>query len=131
MLCSFEVYFDFLAGKPLIHRMKLRVLPNPLAVVPGLHEVSILFCVSGDCREWKEKLPNSMRSKLEKDNSTSFHGIEEHIIIAALGKANLNKFPYLPSDRSSFSPLVVGLLSQLASYQLIESPEVKDLLKNM
>ena len=114
-----------------MHRMELSVLPNAAVTVAGGHLVTVLFCVGGDCQQWKQALPDCLRAKLDVDNSSCFRGIDEKIISAALGTENLNNFPYFSDGRTSFSPLITGLLSQLASYQLMESSVVTDFAKEI
>jgi len=111
----------FSVGKPLVHRMTLDVLPNPSVVVPGGHPVTIVFCVSGVCQEWVNALPAETKNKIESNNSTPLSFLEEHAMQSGLEKSNLNGFPFIPAGRKYFSSLTTGLLSQLATYQLVES----------
>jgi hypothetical protein len=45
-----KLYSCFIGGKPLVHRMTLDVLPNPMVVVPGMHSATVVFCISGECQ---------------------------------------------------------------------------------
>ena len=101
--------------------MTMDVLPNPLVVVPGNHTTTVVFVVSGECQEWKDSLPEDMKERLEKDNASPLSFIEEQAMQTGLEKSNLNKFPFLPQGRKYYSSLTTGLLSQLASYQLMQS----------
>ena len=115
------VSYMFSVGKPLVHRMTLDVLANPSVVVPGGHPVTIVFCVSGVCQEWSNALPAETKKKIESENAVPLSFLEEHAMQSGLEKSNLNGFPFIPAGRKYFSPLTTGLLSQLATYQLMES----------
>ena len=105
--------------------MTMDVLPNPLVVVPGHHKVTIVFCISGDCQQWQHLLPVETQKRLEDDNRRPLSTLEEDDMLSGVTKSNLNGFPFIPLGRLYYSSLTTGLMSQLASYQLIKS--AKDL----
>ena len=110
-------------GKPLVHRMILDVLPNPLVVVPGNHQTTVVFCISGECKVWTDALPPDMQEVLRRDNAAPVPALEEQAMQLGLMKSNLSKFPYFPVGRLYYSALVAGLISQIASYQIFQSAE--------
>mmetsp|Transcript_14186 Transcript_14186/g.19411 ORF Transcript_14186/g.19411 Transcript_14186/m.19411 type:complete len:605 (+) Transcript_14186:2-1816(+) len=109
------------AGKPLVHRMTLDVLPNPLIAVPGDHKVVVVFCISGECKDWSDALPKDTKALLIKDNATEASEFDEKKMQSGLMKCNLNKFPCFPVGRLFYSKLTAGMLSQLATYQIMET----------
>jgi len=110
-----------IAGKPLVHRMTLDVLPNPLIAVPGDHKVVVVFCISGECKDWSDALPKDTKALLIKDNATEASEFDEKKMQSGLMKCNLNKFPCFPVGRLFYSKLTAGMLSQLATYQIMET----------
>jgi len=116
-----KLYSCFIGGKPLVHRMTLDVLPNPMVVVPGMHSATVVFCISGECQQWTDALPEEMQKKLLEDNAVPLSFLEEQAMQFGLAEVNLNKFPFIPTDRKIFSSLTSGLLTQLAAFQLLES----------
>ena len=101
--------------------MSLDVLPNLLVVVPGMHSVTVVFCIGGECQQWTDALPAEMQKKLLEDNAEPLSFLEEEAMQFGLADANLNLFPNIPKERKVFSSLTTGLLAQLAAFQLSES----------
>jgi len=101
--------------------MTLDVLPNPLIAVPGQHKVEVVFCISGECKDWSDALPKDTKTLLMKDNATALSDIDEKKMQSGLMKCNLNKFPYFPVGRLFYSKLTAGMMSQLATYQIMET----------
>jgi len=108
-----------LQGQPLAHRMKLKVLPNPLIGVKGNYEVDIIFVFSGESKEFENKLPDDTKEKLKKDRASQ-HG---KLVDSGFAEGNLEHYPYIPVSEHVYPPILVGLLSQLASYTLMSQKD--------
>jgi len=100
--------------------MKLKVLPNPLIGVKVNYEVDIIFAFSGECQEFENKLPNDTKEQLKKDRAGK-HGM---LVDKGFADGNLEHFPYIPLGEHDYPPILVGLLSQLASYTLMSQKDV-------
>lgn len=58
---------------------------------------------------------------MQKDNAQPLSEAVELEMEAGLKKCNLNMFPYFPVRRLYYSSLAASMLSQLASYQIMQA----------
>ena len=86
----------------------------------GNYEVDIIFAFSGVCQEFEDKLPSDTKEKLKKDRA----GKHDALVDAGFKEGNLQHFPLIPVGEHDYPPILVGLLSQLASYTLMSQKEV-------
>ena len=98
------------------HKMTMAVLPNEIIGVRGGYEVNMIFTVSGHCGEFVAKLPKEIQREIHKDSKEK----ESFLTSKGLTEKNLHNFPYIGVGALKYSPELVGLLSQLASYSLRE-----------
>ena len=89
-------------------------------IVKGNYEADILFAFCGECQEFEDKLPADIKDQLSRDRAT------EHCVLvdAGLIDGNLKHFPYIPISEQEYPPLLVGLLSQLATYTLLSEKDI-------
>mmetsp|Transcript_600 Transcript_600/g.1005 ORF Transcript_600/g.1005 Transcript_600/m.1005 type:complete len:569 (-) Transcript_600:37-1743(-) len=113
--------------KPATFLIHTKVLPNQHICVPGNHNVSILFVVNHVSPCWENSLPQCIRNRWKNDEekSSSFIQFLERI---GLLKSNLKGFPYIPLQEFDYQPVLVNLMSQLTTWQLMES---KDLIEEL
>jgi len=113
------------AGLPLAHKMTLRVLPNELVRVNGGYSIDIVFFLWGECKGWVDRLPGEVLEQMSQDNHMSHLGQQLADITSELGvvEGNLFQFPFIPLNRLKYSPLLFGLMAQLAAFQLLEHAE--------
>lgn len=104
---------------PLSYTLRTRVLPNSLICVPGGHEAEILFIINSYSEDWQSLLPIDVQQRMKSDNFPS--RIDEDLMEIGVEPTNLRNFPYIPITRLSYSPLLVGLLSQQASWSVMQS----------
>ena len=96
-----------------------QIIINPSQFV-GNYEVDIIFAFSGKCQEFENKLPDDTKEKLKKDRAGK-HGA---LVDAGFAEGNLEHYPYIPVGEHVYPPILVGLLSQLASYTLMSQKDV-------
>ena len=89
-------------------------------IIEGNYEADILFAFCGECQEFEDKLPADIKEMLRFDRNNK-HGI---LADAGLIDGNLEHFPYIPISEQDYPPLLVGLLSQLATYTLLSEKDV-------
>jgi hypothetical protein len=117
------------AGAPAVHSMKMTVLPNEKAGVPGKHDVEIVFVLNSMPESWATQLPADTKQRLKDDQKLD--KTEGTMMNNSLIAADLNSFPFIPLGRLKYSALLVGLLSQLASYHIIShAEEIQAMLAN-
>jgi len=63
-----------------------------------------------------------VQQTLKKDRASKHNLLVE----AGLVDGNLEHFPYIPINEQNYPPLLVGLLSQLATYTLLSEKKVLD-----
>jgi hypothetical protein len=86
----------------------------------GNYEVDIIFVFSGESKEFENKLPDDTKEKLKKDRASK-HG---KLVDSGFAEGNLEHYPYIPVSEHVYPPILVGLLSQLASYTLMSQKDV-------
>jgi len=86
----------------------------------GNYEVDIIFVFSGESKEFENKLPDETKEKLKKDRASK-HG---KLVDSGFAEGNLEHYPYIPVSEHVYPPILVGLLSQLASYTLMSQKDV-------
>jgi hypothetical protein len=113
--------------KSLSFLLRTNVLPNPEICIRGNHLVEILFIVNSYSAEWESLLPTDTQQRMSDDNSSSPLG--QQLMEINAEPTNLRNFPYIPVSRLKFSPLLVGLLAQQATWNVIQNrSEIEDLL---
>jgi hypothetical protein len=113
--------------KSLSFLLRTNVIPNPAICIRGNHQVEILFIVNSYSAEWESLLPAETQQKMSDDNSTSPLG--QQLMEINVEPMNLRNFPYIPVSRLKFSPLLVGLLAQQATWNVLQNrSEIEDLL---
>ncbi|WIA11773.1 hypothetical protein OEZ85_011867 [Tetradesmus obliquus] len=145
------------AGGPTHHLATYDVLENPYEGVPGGWKVQILWVVTQPQRAWEKRLPASVSALISAarslnpptDNSRITGGIQtagemilslvSNIVSKAgegtwLGEQDvlgLAKYPFVPTFTANFSPLLTQLLTQQASWQMLElAPQLQQLLQS-
>lgn len=89
-------------------------------IIEGNYEADILFAFCGECQEFEDKLPSDIKTQLSLDKASE-HGV---LVDAGLIDGNLKHFPCIPISEQEYPPLLVGLLSQLATYTLLSEKDV-------
>ncbi|KAF6265849.1 hypothetical protein COO60DRAFT_1697550 [Scenedesmus sp. NREL 46B-D3] len=143
------------AGGPAHHLATYTVLENQFEGIAGGWQVQILWVVTQPQRTWEERLPGNVAAIIRAarrlnpptDNSKIMGGIQtagemilsllSNIVSKAgegtwLGEQDvlgLAKFPFVPTFNANFSPLLTQLLTQQASWQMLElAPQLQQLL---
>ena len=116
----------FNRGKPTVYRMKLDVLRNDLISVRGGYKTTVVFCVSDHCQEFINALPDDTKKQLQEDNDPdkAFVDMTDKEFSYGIRRANLRKFPLYPVGWLAYEDVTIGLLSQLATWQIYESKEL-------
>lgn len=113
------------AGLPLSHKMTIPVLPNDLINVGGGYTATVLFFIWDECKSWVDRLPAEIKDQMDGDNHRS-HIVQEVVVAASasgLVEGNLFRFPFIPLNRLKYSPLLFGLMAQLAAFQIMENSD--------
>lgn len=107
--------------------LRTNVLPNPAICIKGNHAVEILFIINSYSAEWESLLPAETQQIMSDDASLS--PPEQRLSEVNSEPTDLWNFPYIPVSRLKYSPLLVGLLSQQATWNVLQNKsEIEDLL---
>jgi hypothetical protein len=114
--------------KSLSFLLRTNVLPNPAICIRGNHPVEILFIVNSYSAEWESLLPTDTQQRMS-DYNLSSPPLGQQLMEINAEPTNLWNFPYIPVSRLKFSPLLVGLLAQQATWNIFQNKsEIEDLL---
>ena len=84
------------AGKPLVVRKKLNLIPNKFAGIYESREVDMIFCFNGEVKEFQDRAKIPKSAKIDKD------------------------FPYADTFNCDYNVGEVNYLSSICSYNLVE-----------
>jgi hypothetical protein len=114
-------------NKSLSFLLRTNVLPNPAICIRGNHAVEILFIINSYSAEWDSLLPAETKQKMSEN--TSLSPLEQRLSEVNSEPTDLWNFPYIPVSRLKYSPLLVGLLSQQATWNVLQNKSaIEDLL---
>lgn len=138
-------------GKPCIYLLQTRALANHHVGVPGGHHVELLFLTSDAPAPWLNALPQEVRQKLPKVTQKSdtpliddneecivdsiediFNNLNEktkevkEIMRVLFHRSNLKDFPSPLTTSLDFSVELVSLLTNLMTWQVLESKSFFD-----
>lgn len=97
------------------------VLPNKFISIPGNHNVSVLFIINSYSSNYYDLLRVETKQQIDNDNNTNL--INKKLMELGILPTNTMNFPYIPVSRLFYSPLLVGLMSQQASWSVVENKE--------
>jgi hypothetical protein len=107
------------AGKAVCHRMTMPVLANPHVGVIGGYEVEVLFIMNAAVAEWENALPPDTKSLLKRQRRSD-DLVNRVLMATSIKDADLYDFPCTPINRLNYSPLLVNMLSQLATWNILK-----------
>jgi len=115
-------------NKPAVYLLETTVLPNDLINVPGGHKVAIVFVLIYAAPSWLKALPQEVQARITHDQSIGKADDVEY----KMGKpANLLKFPYTSLKYFSYTPALVNLMSNMMTWQVVQSKPIIDKLLAM
>jgi hypothetical protein len=111
------------AGKAVCHRMKMPVLANPRVGVTGGYEVEVLFIMNAAVGDWENALLKDTKALLTKERIQDHDIVRRLLMGSSVKDADLFDFPHTPINRLNYSPLLVNMLSQLATWNIVTMKE--------
>ncbi|KAG2442832.1 hypothetical protein HXX76_002911 [Chlamydomonas incerta] len=103
------------AGQPALHRAAYTVLDNAAQAITGGWTVEVLWLVNMRSRQWESQLPADTQAFLNSSRDDK--------------SSDLRHYPYISTFTANYSPELVTLLSQQASWSLLQAaPELRELL---
>ncbi|GIL43121.1 hypothetical protein Vafri_957, partial [Volvox africanus] len=103
-------------GQPAIHRASYSVLSNPMQAINGGWQVEVLWLINMQARQWEELLPNETQTFLNLSRADT--------------GSDLHHYPHISTFTTNYSPQLVTLLSQQATWTVLQAaPELLDLLE--
>eukprot|EP00928_Gymnodinium_smaydae_P034525 TRINITY_DN24441_c0_g1_i1.p1 TRINITY_DN24441_c0_g1~~TRINITY_DN24441_c0_g1_i1.p1 ORF type:complete len:562 (-),score=87.86 TRINITY_DN24441_c0_g1_i1:55-1740(-) len=94
------IYQQHASGRPLVARVKSRVLPNMYQGVEGNYDVDMVWIFNGGADAWREHVPEETCESLE------------HVA---------KRFPYISVNLLDYPPLLVNCMSNLAAWNVFEA----------
>ncbi|GBF94754.1 hypothetical protein Rsub_07637 [Raphidocelis subcapitata] len=111
------------AGKSAVHRARYPVLDNPAKAVAGGWQVEVLWVINAQIREWEKALPIESQDLIDDNRRGQPPKLSDRL-------AGLKAFPYVSTFQADYSPELVTLLSQQATWQLLQArKDVEELMK--
>ncbi|GFR41215.1 hypothetical protein Agub_g1888, partial [Astrephomene gubernaculifera] len=110
------LYGGLAMGQPAIHRASYPVLDNAAQAITGGWQVEVLWLINMQSREWEDQLPNDTRTFLNDSRNDK--------------DSDLRHYPYISTYTTRYSTELVTLLSQQASWSVLQTaPELSELLQ--
>ncbi|PNW85074.1 hypothetical protein CHLRE_03g170600v5 [Chlamydomonas reinhardtii] len=103
------------SGQPALHRASYPVVDNAIQAITGGWTVEVLWLVNMQSRQWESQLPNDTQAFLNSSRDDK--------------DSDLRHYPYISTFTANYSPELVTLLSQQASWSLLQAAaELRELL---
>lgn len=106
-------------GGPVWHRASLAVMDNAFLGVQGGWTADVLFIFNCTQSSWEAELPAETRRLLEAQRASKAEEVQEAGVKGVLADTELRSFPLIPTMSLNYSPLLVGMLSNLATYSVV------------
>ncbi|KAF6255568.1 hypothetical protein COO60DRAFT_1661215 [Scenedesmus sp. NREL 46B-D3] len=114
-------------GGPAHHLADYTVQDNPYLAVHGGWQVRVLWVFNAQQTNWEQQLPADTRALLDSSRTRRGGLYDQDGASDAerdgKGKPELKMFPYISTLEANYSPELVGLLSQQATWQLLQLQE--------
>ncbi|KAI8463374.1 MAG: hypothetical protein J3K34DRAFT_444183 [Monoraphidium minutum] len=107
---------SYRAGRGSSYRATYAVQSNAHKGVVGGWEVDVLWVFNNRLNSWERQLPAETRDMINANREGTAKGAQR--------KAELKNFPYVSTFDANYSPELVTLMSQLASWEIMESKAV-------
>jgi hypothetical protein len=123
------------SGGPVYHLATYEVLENKQQAIKGGQQVNVLWVINGLQSNWESQLPADTRGSLAKSRYKKgglYEGNTQSRDTASLqgdGMRELRMFPYISTFDANYGPELTGLLSQMATWQMVTlRPQIQQLL---
>uniref|UniRef100_A0A383VT98 Uncharacterized protein n=1 Tax=Tetradesmus obliquus TaxID=3088 RepID=A0A383VT98_TETOB len=107
------------AGQAPSIKQSLKVLPNPFLGIAGGYTANVLWLLNVKDTTWESALPKDTKKLLE--DFRKGRGIGARKDAASTIYASLKEFPYITTFAMDYSPELTQMLSQMASYTVMQS----------
>jgi hypothetical protein len=115
------------AGQPPSIKQTLKVLPNSFLGIAGGYTTNLLWLLNVKDTTWEAALPKDTKKMLE--NFRKDKGLAAKKDKISTLYASLKDFPYITTFAMDYSPELTQMMSQMASYTVMQSEkEIKSLL---
>ncbi|GFR41221.1 hypothetical protein Agub_g1894, partial [Astrephomene gubernaculifera] len=101
------LYSSLSAGRPAVHRASYPVLDNAAQAITGGWQVEMLWLFNMQISDWEEQLPVDTRTFLNESRYKK--------------KSDMRHYPYISTFTANYTPELVTLLSQQASWSVLQA----------
>lgn len=115
------------AGRNTVHKAKYTVLDNPYKAVKGGWEVEVLWVMNNKVAAWEAQLPPFAQAMLARDRAWE-KPADKNATAADKKRPEFKDYPYISTFNADYSPELVTLLSQQASWQIMDAKGLIDAL---
>eukprot|EP00878_Enallax_costatus_P000930 GHUV01001060.1.p1 GENE.GHUV01001060.1~~GHUV01001060.1.p1 ORF type:complete len:719 (+),score=173.97 GHUV01001060.1:262-2418(+) len=123
------------AGGPVYHQATYTVLDNKYQAIRGGWKVKVLWVANGLQKNWEKLLPPDTQGTLAKSRYMKGGLYEGNKALRDAaprqgdGNGELKMFPYISTFDANYGPEMTGLLSQMATWQMLElKPQLQQLV---